>query len=419
MQTKISKSTVDRLAVGAHIVDTALPGFVARRLKSGTVTYGYRYRDQSGRDRWHGLGIHGDLAPEQARKKALKVAAELQAGRKPETAHKATAKRRQSVGYTVDNLLDEFLVRHVRPNLRSASEIERCFNRYVRPRIGDMSVADLRRRDVVALLDAIEDTGAPVMCDRVLAHLRKALNWHATRDDTFTPPIVKGMSRAAPAKERARKRVLDDQEIRDVFAAADALHGTVAAPKCFAAFTKFLLLSAQRRGQVAAMRWEEIDGDDWIVPEAKHKGKGHGDHVVPLTPALLALIGPKQKTGFVFTSNGGTVPFSGFSKAKAALDGKLTEIRKAAGRKPMQSWVFHDLRRTARSFMSRAGVQSDHAERVLAHVIGGIRRVYDRHEYRDEKLDALAKLGGLVERVLHPTKTVVDFPKKRRTSAKS
>jgi Arm domain-containing DNA-binding protein len=103
MQTKISKSTVDRLAVGAHIVDTALPGFVARRLKSGTVTYGYRYRDQSGRDRWHGLGIHGDLAPEQARKKALKVAAELQAGRKPETAHKATAKRRQSVGYTVDS----------------------------------------------------------------------------------------------------------------------------------------------------------------------------------------------------------------------------------------------------------------------------------------------------------------------------
>ena len=93
---------------------------------------------------------------------------------------------------------------------------------------------------------------------------------------------------------------------------------------------------------------------------------------------------------------------SGFSKAKAALDAKLAQLRKRDGRKPMAPWVLHDLRRTARSLMSRAGVPSDHAERVLGHVIPGVRGTYDRHEYRAEKLDALQKLGALVERILRP-----------------
>ena len=92
----------------------------------------------------------------------------------------------------------------------------------MRPKIGSKSIYDLKRRDVVELLDAIEDAGAPVMADRTLAHLRRALNWHATRDDQFAPPIVKGMSRAKPAAERARSRILADDEIVDLWTALDA-----------------------------------------------------------------------------------------------------------------------------------------------------------------------------------------------------
>jgi integrase len=221
------------------------------------------------------------------------------------------------------------------------------------------------------------------------------------------------MARTKPV-ERARKRILDDQEIRDLYDALDQLHGANAVPKCFAAFTRFLLLSAQRLRMVSNMRFEEIEGRDWIVPEHRHKGKGKGDHVVPLTDALLALIEPRQKAGYVFTSDGGRTAFKGFSKAKTALDAKLAEIRKAAGRKSMQHWTFHDLRRSGRSSMSRIGVSPDHAERVLGHVIPGVRGTYDRHQYADEKRQALEKLAAQVERILRPDKTVISFSKGRK-----
>ena len=413
MRGKVSKSSIDALRVGEIIADSNPVGFVARRLKSGTVSYGFRHRDKNGKQPWIGLGIHGvDLTPDQARKKALKIAAQIEDGDQPESAAVSAAKRRQSFGYTVDKLLDDFIARYAK-DLRSVGEIKRCFDVDVRPRLGKKLAQDLRRRDIVALLDAIEDRGAPVMADRTRAHLAKALRWHASRDDTFVVPIVAGMARTKP-KERARKRTLDDQEIKDLWAALETLGDT--APSCFPAFVRFLLLSAQRRGMVSTMMWSEIDGRDWIVPEAKHKGKGHGDHVVPLTDELLSLIGQRTK-GYVFSSDGGRTPFSGFSKAKRALDQRLAAVRKAAKRPPMQRWTLHDLRRSARSLMSRAGVQSDHAERVLAHIIPGIRGVYDRHEYRDEKLDALEKLGALIKRILRPGEPIIAFPKRLARSS--
>jgi integrase len=212
--------------------------------------------------------------------------------------------------------------------------------------------------------------------------------------------------------DHSRKRILDDQEIRDLWEALDTVNGTV--PACFPAFVRTLLLTGTRRAMVADMTYEEIEGRDWTVPGSRNKGGR--EHVVPLTDAVIPLLGLKRK-GYVFSSDGGKTPFSGFSKSKAALDLKLAEIRKRDGLKPMAPWVLHDLRRTARSLMSRAGVPSDHAERVLGHVIGGTKRVYDRYEYRDEKLAALEKLGALVGRILHPDARVVSFPKPRKLKA--
>src|SRR5262245_37842095 len=166
---------------------------------------------------------------------------------------------------------------------------------------------------------------------------------------------------------------------------------------------------------VSAARWEEIDGRDWVVGAARNKSKV--DQVVPLTDGLLALIGPDRTSGFVFSSDGGKTAFSGFSKAKAALDRRLAEIRKAASRKPMQPWVLHDLRRCARSLMSRAGVPSDHGERVLGHVIPGSRGTYDRYDFIAEKLAALEKLDAQVSRILRPTDPVVRFPKRAKATS--
>src|SRR5262249_54071472 len=153
----------------------------------------------------------------------------------------------------------------------------------------------VQRRHVVEMLDSIEDDCGPVMADRTLAYLRKAFNWWAARDDEFNPPIVKGMARTKP-KERARKRILDDQEIRDVWRALDELGDE--APVCFPSFARALLLTAQRRDNVATMRREEITDLGWLIPGLKFKSGE--DHLVPLTDAVKELIGPKRKTGFVF-----------------------------------------------------------------------------------------------------------------------
>jgi integrase len=405
MKARITKRTVEVLRAGDSIADVEIRGFVARRLASGTVTYGYRFRNRAGQQRWLPLGLHGQITPDQARDLAKKRAGEVADDRDPVAERVAT---RAATTNTVNVVLDSFLARYVRKQgLRSADEIERTFTVYVRGRLGSRSIYDLRRRDIVELLDMIEDNNGPVMADRTLAYLRKAFNWHATRDDKFSPPIVRGMARTKP-KERARTRTLDDEEIRDLWKALDE----AAVPVCYPSFVRALLLTGQRREEVSRMRWEEIEGETWVIPCTRSKTKI--ENRVPLTATVRDLLSAERKTGFVFSSGSGRRSFSGFSKAKAALDHKIIELRKQDGRSPMPAWVHHDLRRTARSLMSRAGVPSDIGERVLGHVVGGVRGVYDRHSYSAEKLEALEKLAALVERILHPADAVVPFAKKSR-----
>jgi integrase len=214
------------------------------------------------------------------------------------------------------------------------------------------------------------------MADRTLALVRKIMNWHATRSDDFRSPIVRGMARVRPS-ERARERVLTDDEIRAIWANGNGVFGH---------FVRFLLLTGARRSEASEMTWAEIDGGDWTLPAARNKTKV--DLVRPLSKTAQDTLPPKQGE-YVFTTDGRS-PISGFSKFKRAFD-------KATGTK---GWTLHDCRRSARSLMSRAGVPSDHAERCLGHVIGGVRGVYDRHEYHREKAQAFDALASLVERIV-------------------
>ena len=397
MHGKINKSTIDKLKHGDILADTEVKGFVARRLPSGVVTYGYRYRIAGNTQRWLALGVHGRVTPDKARRLAKQRAGEVASDRDPHAEREAErTKVKAAKASTTNALLDTFLERHVRRYLRTAGEVERVFNVYVRPRIGAVSIYELQRRHIVEMLDAIEDDHGSVMADRTLAYLRKAFNWHAARDDRFNTPIVKGMARTKPA-ERARERMLDDQEIRDVWAALD----TANVPRCYPAFIRTLLLTGQRLEEVAGMPWKEIEGDTWIIPAERRK-KG-GANAVPLTKQVLLQLGSPLARGFVFTTTGGAKPFSGFSKAKRSLDKTIAELRKKDRREPMPHWQLHDLRRTARSLMSRSGVSADIGERVVGHVIPGVRGVYDRHAYLDEKRNALERLASLVASILDPS----------------
>jgi integrase len=387
MKDRISKRTIDALKPGEFIADTEIKGFVARRLPSGVITYGFQYRTDNGKRPWVSLGLHGNITADEARRLAKKRAGEVADNRDPAAERVA---ERATTANTVNAVLDKFIERYA-SKLRNRATIESAFDRLVRPRIGTRSIYDLTRKDMAALFDAIEDKNGPVMADRTLAYLRKAFNWQMTRDQPFTSPIIKGMARTKPS-ERQRDRVLDDMELRDLWCALDQLDN---APSCFPAFVRTLLLTGQRRSEVSGMTSGEVNGNQWVIPAARMKGKR--PHLVPIVTDVKMLIGNRQ--GFLFSSDGGQTPFSGYSKAKAALDRKIAELRKSERRKPMPHWTMHDLRRTARSILSRY-TTPDMAERCIGHVIGGVRGVYDHHEYADEKRAALKKLADHVHGIV-------------------
>jgi integrase len=154
----------------------------------------------------------------------------------------------------------------------------------------------------------------------------------------------------------------------------------------------------------------EYDGRTWRVPFTRNKRKLV--HLVYLTDPVDALLRGRNADPFVFSSDGGQTAFKGFSKCKAILDAKLAEIRKADGRPKFPHWTYHDLRRTARTLMAKAGVDKEIGRRVLGQVQGGIDAVYDQYDYWDEKIEALKKLAIMVDRILDPGKKLVAFPKK-------
>lgn len=274
--------------------------------------------------------------------------------------------------------------------------------RLVYPTLGDRPINDIRRSEIVRLLDTIEDESGPAAADKTLAFIRRVLNWHASRSDDFRTPIVPGMSRTKP-RERARARTLTDEEIRVVWKVAEG-------QGAFGRLVRFLLLTGARRNEGAQATWGEIDGSDWTLPAARNKTKV--DLIRPLSKAALATLAEKPKganeAAPVFSTDGKN-PTSGFSKFKLEFDKAVTaELRKHDPKaEPLPNWTIHDCRRTARSLMSRAKVPTDHAERVLGHVIGGIRGTYDLYEYRDEKRDALRALATLVDRIISGRPTVV------------
>ncbi len=300
-------------------------------------------------------------------------------------------------------MAETWLQRHVaKEKLRSQAEIKRCLNKYVYPVWKDRPFAKLRRGDVTELLDAIEDKRGARQADLVLAIIGGIMRWHAVRgskdggDDDYVAPVVPKMRRWKSAAHR-RERMLDDDEIRAVWACTDAL-GT------YGAIVKVALLTGQRRAKVAGMRWTDIADGTWTVRvEPREKGTAKLLRLPQLALDAIAAQPRHASNGHVFPAAVGSGPFNSFSQRKAELDAKMRK------RLPhMKPWIFHDLRRSARSMLSRAGVSSHHAERVLGHVIPGVEGTYDRHDYAPEIGSALAKLAALIEQIISgPRENVV------------
>ena len=260
MQAKISARTVAKLKAGEIISDTEIRGFSARRWDTGAISYSLRYRTRNGHRKRFLIGTHGNVTPDEARKIAKQRAGEVAGGLDP-VAEKKIAEA--VAGNTVSVVWDGYAKRELAKK-RSAKHQMGAFDRLVRRRIGDRSIYELRRADMVKLLDVIEDNHGPVMADRMLSYLARAFRWQQVRDEDFISPIISGMSRTK-AKELARERVLTDDELRAIWKATE--QGT------FGALIHFLLLTAARRSEAAEMTWSELEGATWTLPASRNKTK--------------------------------------------------------------------------------------------------------------------------------------------------
>jgi len=380
---------------GAVVQGARVPrGFGVRVTSNGAKAFVLDYRIRRRQYRYT-IGTWPDWSALRAVREARELRQRVDCGENPldDRAPPPTVK-------SVADVIDEFVNRYVSGKLRSAREYERAFARFVKPAIGKEPIYDVRRSQVAEMLDRIEDESGAVMADRTLAYLRKAFNWYAARDDRFVPPIVKGMARTKP-RERARDRVLSDDEIRLIW---PRLTGT------FGAYVKTLLFTAQRKDEVSRLTWSEVDAEGvWTIPAERYKTRRA--NVVPLSSAARRVIEAQPRIDscdYAFAGRTRRTPFSGLSKAKSALD-------KGTG---VAGWTLHDLRRTAKTLMVRAGVRPDISERVLGHVIAGVEGVYDRHSYLDEKREALEKLAGMVEHILSPAPADVVPLDERRQRAR-
>jgi integrase len=364
-----------------------IPDASARGLRvvvwpSGVKSYIVRYRRPDTK-KTAKLTLQSGISLAAARKAAADANYELQQGRDPGEAKKdVRAKAAAAAADTVQAICTEYMNREGK-KLRSADAREKTLVRAVYPAIGTRPITSVGRKDLSRLFDRIEDERGAHMADAVRAFLSKIFHWHEGRTDDFISPITRGMARRVKSEDRSRDRVLTDDELIRIWRVAGE------SDEPFPALVQFLLLSAARLSEAAHMRWDEIDGANWTLPAVRHKLKT--DLLRPLSKAALAVLDRLSGSPFVFSANG-RVPLTHFSRPKQQFD-------IACG---VRNWRLHDLRRTSRSLLSRAGVNSDHAERCLGHSLRGVRAVYDRYEYYDEKKHAFEALASLIMSIVGP-----------------
>jgi hypothetical protein len=291
--------------------DEGLPGFGLMVTAGGHRSYTVQYRKgggRSGTDRR--MAIKGVLKLDAARREAKAILGRVAKGEDPLQARRDEAAK---VGGTLKAVCEDYLVREGgmkrdadgqaaftdKGKLRSAPQRLKFFERVVYPdKIASRQLHEIKRSEVVKLLDKIEDARGPQAAHQALAFL---FSWHASRNDDFRSPIVRGKGRVKP-RERARKRILADDEIRDLWAALGVVDGV---PACYPRFVKTLLPTATRRNEASDMHKLELDSDVvWTIPR-----RALQDQAGSRRPAKARRMRTDRRTGeaqrIYFQHNGG------------------------------------------------------------------------------------------------------------------
>jgi integrase len=320
-------------SVQAEFFDTKVKGLSLRVSRSGARRWHFHYTGADGKRARASLGTYPATPLGAARAAAVEARSALEAGDDPRA-----GKLKAS---TVATLIDSYLTKRVLPTLRGADRVKRRLYGNVSTMIGDVRLADLHRRDINKVVDALVTRNVPAEANRTFADMRAMLRWAKKRGDLDHDPTV-GMS--MPSKVRSRSRVLNDDEIKRLW------HTEFTSVDISRVF-KLAILTAQRIGEISGMTRAELDipGREWRLPG--DRTKNGRPHTVPLSDAALEIImqamaacGDRAK---LFEAN--CLPF---------------KLR----RKLHVDYTPHDLRRTALTGMARLGIEPI----VLGHVVPGI-----------------------------------------------
>ncbi len=359
--------------------DSTTPGFGLRVTTQGRKSWVVMYRHE-GIKRRLTLGTYPAMSLASSREAAADAIRAVAHGSDP--ASEKSARRKAE---TFGELAEEYIERYAKPRKRSWLKDRQTLDRDLLPAFKNRKATDVRRRDIIKLLDGIVERGAPIQANRTLEIIRKIFNWGISQEIVDVNPC---QMIDRPAQENPRERVLTDDEICAVWKALER------EPELMRAMFHMRFFTAQRGGEISHMRWQDIDGDWWTIPgEFTKNGLAHR---VPLSPPAVNLL--KEIKGDNEDVPTGWV----FPRPKGA--GPITVVWKTAQRLRTRSgieFVPHDLRRTVASRMTGdLGISRLVVSKILNHVESGITAVYDRHSYNPEKRQALDAWGRRLDEIL-------------------
>jgi integrase len=378
-------------------------GLGVRMSPKGRKSWNYMYRFD-GRARRMTLGTYPAVGLASARVKHANAKELLAKGTDPGALH-VEKRRAERLAETVTDIAEEYLEKWSRPRKRSAGEDERILRKDVLPVWGKRKAKDIRRRDVILLLDTIVERGAPIAANRTLGVIRRMFNFAISRDLLDTTPVA---MIKPPAKENQRERVLSPGEIRVFWKGLD--EAPISPGICLA--LKLQLVTAQRKGELIGAAQTEFDLEEeqvWIIPP--ERAKNGKTHRVPLSALAVSLIEEARTLAdgseWLFPSPKGVDPVKPQAVNQALYRAcmPIAERPKAArlSNKPaigLAGIVPHDLRRTAASNMAALGINRLVISKILNHVETNVTSIYDRHGYEKEKLHALEAWASHLEGVL-------------------
>jgi len=403
MIEKLAPPTVGRL----EIFDAIVPALTLRVTKNGARSFVVRGRISGQPDPIRiTLGDARGMKLSDARQAASEILRAMRAGIDPREAQKARAAViEEERNNTFAAVAEAFIAEHV-VKLRSRKQCASEIRRYLIAAWNCQPISKIAVADVAEVTRKIADAGKPAQARRVLAHAKRLFRWAAAPGRSrlaINPTLALSAKKDLDIYILPRQVALSHEHLRLIWNAAE----TLSAP--FGPFFHMLLLSGQRRSEVAEMTWGELDLEGervWNIPAMRMKAKR--SHEVPLTPKMIGLLTELQeyrgRGEFVFSTSLGERPISGFSKVKRRLDNVIVEMRRGVEKSPLPAWTIHDIRRAARTGLGAIpSIPHDIRELVIAHVPPTLVQTYDLHAYRDEKREALRLWGERLAGIVQPS----------------